>query len=90
MLSRKSSRKYIIGFCIDKTCNIENKFLCSECVFENHSCHKLIKSKEIEDIVNKNLKENKNLIELFNKKYKFKKMSRNRIDGFKIKINKYI
>ena len=79
---------YIIGLCIDQKCNIENKFLCNECVFENHPCHKGIKSKEIEEIINKNIKENKNLIEIFNQKYnEFKKMIRNKIVEFKIKMN---
>ena len=81
----------VVGFCIDQKCNIENKFMCVNCIFEIHSCHKGIIAKEIEEIVNKNLKENNNLIETFNQKYnEFKKMLRNKIDEFKIKMNKYI
>jgi len=76
----------IVGICIDKKCNIENKFMCLDCIFDLHNGHIGIKSKEIEEIVNKNLKENNNLIETFNKKYnEFKKMLRNKIDEFKKK-----
>ena len=56
----------IVGICIDKKCNIENKFMCLDCIFDLHNGHIGIKSKEIEEIVNKNLKENNNLIETFN------------------------
>ena len=81
----------IVGFCIEQKYNIENKFMCVNCIFEIHSCHKGIIAKEIEEIVNKNLKEQNNLIETFNQKYnEFVKILRNKIDEFKIKMNKYI
>ncbi len=81
----------IIGICIDKKCNTENKFMCLDCMFDKHNGHIGIKSTEIEEIINTNIKEMNNNNEIFNKKYnEFKKMLRNKIDEFKIKINQYI
>ena len=81
----------IVGICIEQTCNIENKFMCLDCIFDKHNGHFGIKSKEIEEIVNKNLKENNHLIKTLNQKYnEFIKILRNKIDEFKIKMNKYI
>ena len=54
----------VVGICIDKKSNIENKFMCVNCIFEKLSCYKGIIDKEIEEIVNKNLKEKNNLIKL--------------------------
>ena len=81
----------IVGICIDKKCNNENKFMCLDCMFDKHNGHIGIKSKEIEEIINMNLKEKNKNNEIFNQKYdEFKKMLRNKIDEFKIKMNKYI
>ena len=76
-------KKPIIGICNDKKCNIENKLMCSECLFEIHNGHIGIKLTEIENIINtlkENDNENENFIEIF----------RNKIDEFKNKINQYI
>ncbi len=80
----------IVGICIDKKCNIENKFMCLNCMFEKHNGHIGINLIEIEKNINMNLKEKKNY-EIFNQKYnEFKKMLRNKIDEFKNKMNQYI
>ena len=47
----------IIGIFIDKKYNNENKFMCLDCIFDKHNGHIGIKSKEIEEIINMNLKE---------------------------------
>ena len=60
-------KKPIIGICNDKKCNIENKLMCSECLFEIHNGHIGIKLTEIENIVNtlkENDNENENFIEI--------------------------
>jgi hypothetical protein len=64
--------------------------MCLDCIFDKHNGHFGIKSKEIEEIDNKDLKENNNLIKTFNQKYnEFVKILRNKIDEFKIKMNEY-
>ena len=45
------SSAQIIGFCIDKNCNEKNKFACSECIFDVHSQHRLIKTKDLSNII---------------------------------------
>ena len=45
------SASQIIGFCIDKNCKENNKFICSECIFDVHSQHRLIKIKELSKII---------------------------------------
>lgn len=45
----------IIGLCIEENCNAKNKFTCSECIFEEHSKHKIIRVKEVDSILTKKL-----------------------------------
>lgn len=45
----------IIGLCINENCKEKSKFACSECVFEEHSEHKIIRAKEIDNILSKNI-----------------------------------
>ena len=41
----------IIGFCIYESCSNENKFVCSECFFDTHFTHKVIKIKELNNLI---------------------------------------
>ena len=45
------SSAQIIGFCIDKNCKEKNKFICSECIFDVHAQHRLVKIKELSKII---------------------------------------
>jgi len=51
-------RSNLIGVCIDKLCKSSNKFVCSECIFDIHEQHKLIKLKIIEEKINESHKRN--------------------------------
>ena len=39
----------IVGICVDKNCKAQNKCMCLDCMFENHSCHAGIKINKIEN-----------------------------------------
>ena len=41
----------ILGFCIDKNCKEKNKFACSECIFDVHAQHRLIKTRELSNLI---------------------------------------
>jgi len=41
----------VIGFCIDEKCTNKNKFVCSECFFDVHFTHKVIKMKELNNLI---------------------------------------
>lgn len=45
------SNAQILGFCIDPNCKESNKFICPECIFDVHSQHKLIKIKELSNLI---------------------------------------
>jgi hypothetical protein len=42
----------LVALCIDKNCNIPNKFICLECLFNQHEQHKVIKLKQVQDKLN--------------------------------------
>ena len=42
----------VFAMCIDKSCTINNKFVCPECIFQLHEQHKLVKLKTIQDKMN--------------------------------------
>ena len=75
----------ILRICNDKNCNIDNKFMCSDCMYDKHNGHIGIKSKEIEEIVNNKL----NDIYYNDEKNNFIKKFRKKIDEYKEKINQY-
>ena len=81
----------IVGICIDEKCQIENKFMCLDCIFDNHSTHKGVKSQELEEIFQQNLKEFQNT-KILNKEKnnEMKNFLKEKIDKFKKNINKYI
>ena len=59
----------LIGVCIDKSCKTVNKLVCSECIFDIHEQHKLIKLKNIEEKINETFRRNmlenqENMIEM--------------------------
>ena len=45
----------ICAFCIDKKCQEKLKFVCFDCIFVNHSQHKIIKINELNKILNSKL-----------------------------------
>jgi hypothetical protein len=53
----------IIGFCIDEKCNEINKFACSECFFDIHSQHKVVKIKELNRFIQGQYREYKKTLE---------------------------
>ena len=53
----------IIGFCIDEKCNEINKFACSECFFDIHSQHKVVKLKELNKFIQDQYREYKKTME---------------------------
>ena len=81
----------ILGICNDPKCDNNNKFMCVDCIFGNHSGHIGIKINEIEKIVSKKLEEYHKQNENFNKNYnEFKIFLRNKVNELKDKINNYI
>ena len=69
----KHNQNLIIGFCIDQNCKNRNKLLCSECIFDEHLKHDMIRIREINKEILKNIeKENQNisLIKEFNEEIK--------------------
>lgn len=44
----------VIDLCLQENCNASNKFTCVECIFNEHSQHKIIKANEVGDILSKN------------------------------------
>ena len=53
------SGSQIIGFCIDENCKESNKFVCSECIFDYHSRHILVKIKELNSLIQTKYKDYK-------------------------------
>lgn len=35
----KHPNNQLVGICIDKNCKNEDKFMCSDCIFESHNDH---------------------------------------------------
>ena len=69
----KHNQNLFIGFCIDQNCKNRNKLLCSECIFDEHLKHDMIRIREINKEILKNIeKENQNisLIKEFNEEIK--------------------
>ena len=64
----------IIGFCIDPNCKQSNKFACQECIFDTHSMHKLVKIKDLSNLIQikykdykKSLEKEKDIVEEYKK-----------------------
>lgn len=57
------SSAQIFGFCIDENCKEKNKFACSECIFDIHSQHKLVKIKELNKFIQSKYKDYKESVE---------------------------
>ena len=53
----------MVAFCIDENCHEQNKFACLECLFDTHQMHKIIKFKDLNDIIEDRYKNYKNKVE---------------------------
>lgn len=92
----------IIGFCIDKDCKEANKFFCSECIFDVHSQHRLIKIKELSNLIQvkykdykQSLENEKKLIEVYeknelNQKQKIEQLKKDVFKEIENKINNFL
>ena len=83
----------IVGICIDTKCENENKLMCIDCMFGNHSGHIGVKINEIEEIYKTNLEEyiNKSKDEALNKKHQeFNEFLKKKVDEFRKRMNEYI
>jgi hypothetical protein len=93
------NNSYIIGFCIDEKCNEINKFACSECFFDLHSQHKVVKIKEFNRLIQnrykeykKSLEEDKEKLDIYKKNElmnieKIKQLKKDMIELIEKKIN---
>ena len=96
------SNAEIIGFCIDENCKESNKFACSECIFDIHSMHKLVKIKELNNLIQdkykdykKSLEKNRKIIEEYKANElaqieKVEQLKNNIIKEIENKANKFI
>ena len=96
------SGSLIIGFCIEEKCKEPNKFVCSECIFDIHSQHRLVKIKELNNLIQvkykdykKNLDEEKKTIEVYKVSElesieKLEKLKKDVINEIENKTNKFI
>ena len=57
------STSQCFGFCIDENCKEKNKFACSECIFDIHSQHKLLKIKDLNKFIQSKFKDYKESVE---------------------------
>ena len=57
------STAQIFGFCVDEKCKEKNKFACSECVFDIHAQHKLVKIKDLNKFIQSKFKDYKESVE---------------------------
>ena len=92
----------ILGFCIDKNCKEKNKFAFSECIFDVHSLHKLVKIKELNNLIQtkykvykQNLEEEKKIIEVYKASElesveKIEKLKKDVINEIENKTNNFI
>jgi hypothetical protein len=78
----------LVGICVDKNCNNQNKYMCLDCMFENHSGHVGIKLNQIENSfkqkINSNLEESNHILKIHKKFYESFK---DKIKNLKAKIN---
>ena len=96
------SGSQIIGFCIDEKCKEPNKFACSECIFDNHSQHRLVKIKELNTLIQtkykdykQNLDEEKKTIDVYKASElenieKIEKLKKDAINEIENKTNNFI
>ena len=96
------SGSQIIGFCIDEKCKETNKFACSECIFDVHSLHRLVKIKELNNLIQtkykvykQNLEEEKKIIEVYKASElesieKIEKLKKDVINEIENKTNNFI
>ena len=96
------SGSQILGFCIDEKCKETNKFACSECIFDVHSLHRLVKIKELNNLIQtkykvykQNLEEEKKIIEVYKASElesieKIEKLKKDVINEIENKTNNFI
>ena len=88
------AKEKLIAFCIDENCTEKNKFICSECIFDVHPQHKLMKIKDVFDMVNDEKKSFKIMEENMKKMFDFSAKEEEKIKGqiekFKSKINEVL
>jgi len=51
----------LFGFCIDANCKNPQKFLCNDCIFDNHNGHKIARLKLVDEILNNEKLKSQNL-----------------------------
>ena len=82
-------KKKIVGICIDKNCKLKNKYMCLDCMFENHSGHVGIQVNKIEKKYKEKydayLLENRSIEQEYNK---CKNNLKDKINNLKKEINK--
>ena len=90
----KHNESQMIGFCIDENCQEKNKFVCLDCLFEIHQKHKLVKLKDLNDIIEnryknykKKTEEENKLLEIYKKNEEFQL---NKLKKFKNEVNKVL
>lgn len=96
------SGSQILGFCIDEKCKETNKFACSECIFDVHSLHRLVKIKELNNLIQtkykvykQNLEEEKKIIEIYKASElesieKIEKLKKDVVNEIENKTNNFI
>lgn len=45
----------LLGFCTEKTCKANNRFLCLDCIFSCHQKHQIMKLKDLQEKINEKL-----------------------------------
>lgn len=45
----------LVGFCLDPNCKANSRFLCLDCIFNNHAKHQIMKLKELQDKINEKI-----------------------------------
>ena len=82
------SKNKIVGICNDKNCKHKNKYMCVDCIFDNHSGHVGIKINQIENFYEEQYKKYSNENISIDNEYKaFENNLKNKINDLKNKIN---
>jgi len=97
-LDENHNNSKILGFCIDENCQAQNRFACAECFFDIHPQHKLLRIKELNQLINNRYKDYKNYLEEEKVLKKNESKQLQKLEEFKkklikeieIKINNYI
>ena len=81
----------IVGICNDKNCKHKNKYMCVDCMFDNHSGHVGVKINQIENFYKEQYNKYSNENLSIDNEYKaFENNLKNKINEVKNKINNYL